>query len=234
MHLASFAADKRIDLGALDIIGQADTAVAGIFNGPNQLAILHAKGLAAIDKVITGAAMRRNLNTFIIALTTLRIGILRLRKRCRLVLTIGKREVGSHIHALLILQAHVIARHGLKRPLVAVASRSVFRCTDNGKRTVLGEQHRTAIARKLKIGIFLGKDTGDACNKTEEKQHESTLQSMWVQSYFHNTKYIWIYNLVSIRMGGAIPRINRFLRVETYGRFDVGLRWRNNELLRGV
>ena len=54
MYLASFAADKRSDLGALDIIGQADTAVARIFNGPNQLAILHAKGpLAAIDKVIT-------------------------------------------------------------------------------------------------------------------------------------------------------------------------------------
>lgn len=33
-------------------------------------------------------------------------------------------------------------------------------------------------------------------------------------------------------MGGAVPRINRFLRVETYERFDVGLRWRNNELLR--
>ena len=33
-------------------------------------------------------------------------------------------------------------------------------------------------------------------------------------------------------MGGAVPRINRFLRFETYERFDVGLRWRNNELLR--
>ena len=58
MHLASFATDKRSDLGALDIIGQADTAVAGIFNGPKQLTILHAKGLAVIDKVITGAAIR--------------------------------------------------------------------------------------------------------------------------------------------------------------------------------
>lgn len=33
-------------------------------------------------------------------------------------------------------------------------------------------------------------------------------------------------------MGGAVPRINRFSWVETYERFDVGLRWRNNELLR--
>ena len=193
MHLASFATNKRSDLCAPDIIGQTNTAIAGISHCPEELAILHAKGLAAIDKVITGAAIR-----------ILRIGILRLRKRRRRVLMAGKREVGSHIHALLILQAHVIPRHPLKRPLVAVASRSVFRCTDNGKRTVLGEQHRTAIARKLKIGIFLGKDTGDACNKTEEKQHESTLQSMWVQSYFHNTKYIWIYNLLALIMRRSI------------------------------
>ena len=33
-------------------------------------------------------------------------------------------------------------------------------------------------------------------------------------------------------MGSAVSRINRFLRFDTYERFDVGLRWRNNELLR--